>query len=67
MNNPLIEGVDFYYTNNLLVFTEQYHIEKGYCCGLGCRHCPYDLENVPEQKPDEIMKSFTSEDGLNKI
>jgi hypothetical protein len=31
-----------------LVFTEQYHLKRGYCCGSGCRHCPYNYEQVPE-------------------
>lgn len=31
----------FYYENGLLVFTEQYHLKRGYCCKNGCRHCPY--------------------------
>ncbi len=22
--------------------TEQFHLERGQCCGNGCRHCPYD-------------------------
>ncbi|MCH6234883.1 DUF5522 domain-containing protein [Cognataquiflexum rubidum] len=32
-----------YYTNEkgLMVFTAQYHLRRGYCCGSGCRHCPY--------------------------
>jgi len=31
-----------------LVFTEQYHIDRGHCCGSGkgCRHCPYDPKGV---------------------
>ena len=24
-----------------MVFTEQYHKRRGYCCNSGCRHCPY--------------------------
>jgi len=23
------------------VFTAAFLLEKGYCCGSGCRHCPY--------------------------
>jgi hypothetical protein len=42
-------GEDYYLTpDGLLVFTEKYHLDKGYCCGNGCRHCPFDFENVPE-------------------
>lgn len=38
---PLKEGVDYYIDNGLYVFTEAYHLKRGYCCGSGCRHCPY--------------------------
>lgn len=24
-----------------VVFTAQYHLNRGYCCKSGCRHCPY--------------------------
>jgi len=27
--------------NGNLVFTESYHLKRGYCCGSGCLHCPY--------------------------
>ncbi|MEM6698445.1 MAG: DUF5522 domain-containing protein [Bacteroidota bacterium] len=30
------------------VFTAAYHLKRGYCCGNGCRHCPYDHVNVPK-------------------
>ncbi|MFS4458721.1 DUF5522 domain-containing protein [Bdellovibrio sp. HCB2-146] len=43
---PLQEGVDFYYENGFMVFTEAYHLKRGYCCGSGCRHCPYSHSNV---------------------
>ena len=23
------------------VFTETYHKRRGFCCGSGCRHCPW--------------------------
>lgn len=52
-----IEGVH-YYTNEegLLVLTEKFHLQRGYCCGNGCRHCPYQFENVPEPKRSELLK-----------
>jgi hypothetical protein len=31
----------FYWENGLMVFTEAYHLQRGYCCKNGCRHCPY--------------------------
>jgi len=33
---------DFYFDpDGLMVFTAEYHLRRGYCCGSGCRHCPY--------------------------
>lgn len=38
----------FYEENGKIVFTEQYHLNRGYCCGSinGCRHCPYEPKGV---------------------
>jgi hypothetical protein len=33
---------DFYFDpNGLMVMTARYLKKRGYCCGNGCRHCPY--------------------------
>jgi len=32
---------DFYFETGRMVFTAEYHSRRGYCCGSGCRHCPY--------------------------
>ena len=45
----LQEGIDFYYENGFMVFTEKYHLDRGTCCGSNCRHCPYDHVNVPNK------------------
>ncbi|MEQ6168157.1 MULTISPECIES: DUF5522 domain-containing protein [unclassified Ekhidna] len=39
-----------YYINKdgLMVFTEHYHLKRGYCCGNACLHCPYNHENVKQ-------------------
>ncbi|HKQ53240.1 MAG TPA: DUF5522 domain-containing protein [Pyrinomonadaceae bacterium] len=42
---PLVEGEDFYVENGLYVFTAQFLLRRGYCCGSGCRHCPYPKES----------------------
>ena len=39
--------------NGLLVFTEKYHLERGYCCNNGCRHCPYRKSEKKTEKPDD--------------
>jgi hypothetical protein len=56
MNLTPKEGEDFYFNESgLLVFTENYHIKKGFCCGNGCKHCPYNYESVPEPKKTELI------------
>ena len=45
---PLVDGVDFYFDDGLMVLTELYLLNRGYCCGNGCRHCPYDQKVVLE-------------------
>ena len=37
-----IEGVDYYLEKGQIVFTEEYLIKRGTCCGSGCKNCPYD-------------------------
>ena len=50
------EGIHFYYDeNNYIVFTEKYHLQRGYCCGNGCRHCPYKFENVAEPLKSQLL------------
>ena len=43
-----IEKEDYYIENNRVVFTEEYHIRRGSCCGSynGCRHCPYEPKGI---------------------
>ncbi len=50
-----MEGIHYYFNEEgLVVLTEKYHLERGYCCGNGCKHCPYNYENVTESKNSEI-------------
>ena len=33
---------NFYYSKEgLIIFTEKYHLDRGYCCESKCKHCPY--------------------------
>ncbi|MCB0473457.1 MAG: hypothetical protein KDC69_04250 [Flavobacteriaceae bacterium] len=39
---PELEPDDFYFDERgFRVFTEKYHLKRGYCCQSGCKHCPY--------------------------
>lgn len=37
----IIEGIDYYFENGLMVLTAHFLKNRGYCCGNDCRHCPY--------------------------
>lgn len=57
----LVEGEDFYYNEEgYMVLTEKYHLAKGFCCGNGCKHCPYNYINVPEPKRSELLQPTTN-------
>lgn len=50
----LVEGRDFYMDNGLMVLTAHFLKNRGYCCGNGCRHCPYgEAEDGEEQQNDK--------------
>lgn len=40
---PALAPEDFYMEGPYMVFTADYHLKRGYCCGSHCRHCPYGL------------------------
>jgi hypothetical protein len=45
---------DYYFSEEgFIVFTEAYHLKRGYCCQSNCRHCPYGNKKKPEQEKDE--------------
>jgi iron complex transport system substrate-binding protein len=41
LKGSLAEGKDYYIEGGAMVFTSSYLQRRGYCCGSGCRHCPY--------------------------
>ena len=50
----LIENVDFYMDpRGFRVMTEKFLKDRGYCCGSGCKHCPYF---PPHQKGNSELK-----------
>jgi Family of unknown function (DUF5522) len=56
--STLIEGEDFYYNEEgYMVLTEKFHLKKGFCCGNGCLHCPFQYINVPEPARSRLLNS----------
>jgi hypothetical protein len=43
---PCPSQPDWYFEGGFLVYTAAYHLKRGYCCGSGCRHCPYEPKHV---------------------
>ena len=36
---------DYYMSEEgYIVFTEKYHLDRGYCCKSACKHCPYNYD-----------------------
>lgn len=53
MKEPIIEGVDYYLNEQgYKVFTEAYHLKRGFCCKNGCKHCAYGYN----KQTDKIKK-----------
>jgi hypothetical protein len=53
---------DYYFNEQgLLVFTASFLKKRGYCCGNGCLHCPYDYINVPEPARTALLKQSDHE------
>ncbi len=54
----LVEGEDYYINDQgLWVFTEAYHRKRGYCCGSGCRHCPYGFKKETGVTSENVIRS----------
>jgi hypothetical protein len=53
----LVEGIDYYLENGMMVFTAHYLRERGYCCTSGCRNCPYGFER---EEPKQAGKGEQS-------
>lgn len=50
---PLVKGIDYELDElGRFVLTRRYHLRRGYCCGSGCRNCPYD----PAVKGNRVLK-----------
>lgn len=51
---------DYYIENGYYVFTEKYHLKRGYCCKNDCRHCPWN------SKKDMKMAQKENQKGVKK-
>jgi hypothetical protein len=60
--DKFIEGVHYYMEGERVIFMALFHLERGQCCGNGCRHCPYHPKhkkgtvNVKDKNSPEYIK-----------
>jgi hypothetical protein len=45
---PLFNDDEGFYMNDdgYVVFKREFLLQRGYCCGNGCVHCPFEYKNV---------------------
>lgn len=56
IKKEFVKNVHYYMDKDKIVFTERWHVERGYCCGSKCRHCPYFPQY--EKNSTEIEEKF---------
>ncbi len=58
-----LDPEDYYLSQEgYIIFTEQYHLKRGYCCKSGCKHCPYGYN----KKTDSFDRKNNSEIKADK-
>jgi len=49
-----------------MVLTAHYLLNRGYCCGNGCMHCPYDYERVAEPRRSQLLEQRKGNGNIEK-
>ena len=67
MKKPLFNDDEEFYINDsgLFVFTAEFLLKRGYCCGNGCLHCPYDYKNVIDPIKKKRLQDEQRQRGNN--
>jgi hypothetical protein len=63
MKKDFVEKIHYYLENGKIVFTEQYHIDRGFCCSNVCRHCPYEPKYIKGNK--ELKNAIDNTTTIN--
>ncbi|MCX7728849.1 MAG: DUF5522 domain-containing protein [Bacteroidia bacterium] len=57
-----LQPEDYYLSEEgYIIFTEKYHLKRGYCCKSGCKHCPYGYD----KKTDSFNKKKPTPSNQN--
>ncbi|MBL0343605.1 MAG: hypothetical protein IPP71_23765 [Bacteroidetes bacterium] len=47
---------DYYLSDEgFIIFTEAYHLKRGYCCHNNCKHCPWK-DKKPSPNDENVKK-----------
>lgn len=45
---------DYYFNEaGLMVMTAEFHLKRGFCCGSGCFHCPFENNKEKNKTKNE--------------
>ncbi len=68
MNKPHLDPEDYYISEEgYIVFTEKYHLKRGYCCKSGCKHCPYGYDKKTDSFKKKNISSSNNNNKSNTI
>lgn len=62
-NKSFILGIDYNLEDGRVVFTSEYLKRRGYCCGNGCKNCPYIPKHLKDNKNTDEEKVADSENS----
>jgi hypothetical protein len=58
---------DYYINENgKVVFTSKYHLRRSYCCGSGCKHCPFEPKHQRGNENVAIRERGRPEDNTTE-
>ena len=55
MKKRLDEDDMYFNADGMMVFTAEYLLQRNFCCGNGCLHCPFEYKNVPEPRRSKLL------------
>lgn len=56
-----VKDIHYYMEGERVIFTSLFHLERGQCCGNGCRHCAYEPKH---KKGNTIVASKEKKDYI---
>lgn len=62
-DEPLVEERDYTIENGLFVLTRGYLLRRGFCCGSGCRNCPYATLKKEAINAKDVTEKSVHRDG----